>query len=381
MMKLPQFKTTIKGRLIISFVLILVFSVFTTTLSLNYAIRLNRPQRIQLPAEVLWMSQSEVREYVDERIAEERAASQRQVLLYSGAVLLFQVLVAIGGSIYLARTIISPIEGINKTMNDINDRLLFKKIAVNPEVQAEEIAALAHSFNEMIERLQSAFVSQKEFVENVSHEIKTPLTVVKANLESILFNPKAGKADVSEAIATSVNSIQFLNNLTEDLLLLSLIERDQIPRDKVNLQKLVQQVVDAVKPLAAKKIQSVIFEPNKQKIFVMANENLLIRAFSNVVENALKYTSEGLSVSVYVSAADKKAYVAVEDCGNGIPEAYQEKIFDRFYRVDKSRSRETGGSGLGLAITKEIITNYKGSIKVKSSMKGTTFIIELPTSP
>ena len=234
------------------------------------------------------------------------------------------------------------------------------------------------SFNEMMDRLNIAFTGQKQFVENVSHEIKTPLTIIKTNLESITYQKNISKDEMKEAVNTSINSIKFLNNLIDNLLLLSFLNDQKVKLEKVNINQLLKSIIGDVKELAKDKNISISSKIGAEDIIVLGNEILLKRAISNIVENAIKYTKENEQVLINSSKDKKNILINVNNFGNVIANQYKEKIFERFFRADKSRSRLTGGSGLGLSIAKEIVNIFKGDITLTTDNKSNTFTIILP---
>lgn len=287
------------------------------------------------------------------------------------------------GGYIIAGQMLKPIQKLNLATRKISAKNLGRQI--EHEDTGDEISELIDNFNKMITRLDISFTAQKEFVENASHELKTPLAIIQTNLESALTDPKISHHSSSSLIKTSLKSTDFMNKLIEDLLLLALLE-NQIHKTTAAISDVVQNSVEYLKPLASKqKIKlDLKIRPSARKIAIQVNTELLQRAFMNVIENAIKYSSKGKTVNIKVKARKNNIYIEVQDHGIGIPGKEKDKIFERFYRTDKSRSRKTGGSGLGLAITKKIINLHNGTIKLKTgkktntTSKGTTFIISLP---
>jgi signal transduction histidine kinase len=226
----------------------------------------------------------------------------------------------------------------------------------------------------MSRRLNKSFEAQKEFVENASHELKTPLSVIQANLDTALDDGDISKKELKELLDSSKENVKFMNKLTEDLLLLSVLEHE-VESERVDLNGLFSEITEEATKIAKKENIKIDFKDKGKESIVKGNEVLYKRAFMNILENAIKY-SEASKIGITVEKEKKFVKVIIEDNGKGISKEHLDKIFDRFYRVDKSRSRETGGSGLGLSIAKKIIESYGGNIKVDSKKgKGTKFII------
>jgi two-component system phosphate regulon sensor histidine kinase PhoR len=224
---------------------------------------------------------------------------------------------------------------------------------------------------------------RKEFVANVSHELRTPLTMIRGYLETLedgaIRDPEKGP----EFLGIITKHARLLSNLVDNLLDLSRLEGQGLgKRVRVDLAALVERVVDLRRPSAEKKGQGLdaIVAPDVPD--VLGDADYLERAVSNLVDNAVKYTPEGGSIRITASRRGAQVAVQVSDDGIGIPESDLPRIFERFYRVDKSRSRDMGGTGLGLAIVKHVIQSHGGTIEVESALgKGSTFRVLLPPAP
>lgn len=286
------------------------------------------------------------------------------------------------GGYIIAGQMLKPIQKLNTATREISAKNLGKQI--DHEDTGDEISELIDNFNKMITRLDISFTAQKEFVENASHELKTPLAIIQTNLETALTDPKISHNSASLLIKTSLNSTDFMNKLIEDLLLLALLE-NQIRKTPAAISDIVQNATEYLKPLAGKqKIKlDLKIATAAQNVKMQANHELMQRAFMNVIENAIKYSPKGETVHINVKTRKNNICLEVQDHGIGIAHEEENKIFERFYRIDKSRSRKTGGAGLGLAITKKIIHLHNGKIRLKAKKKtgkktGTTFVISLP---
>lgn len=271
----------------------------------------------------------------------------------------------------IAGRMIKPLEDLseeirNRDVNTLGNPIEFKDTG-------DEISVLIKHFNGMSERVYNSFKAQREFVENASHEIKTPLAVIQANLELALEDKNISKKELQELLKECHKSVTFMNKLTEDLLLFSLLDTE-IDTKPVNLKALLFQAKELVSPI----IKHTDFNINidcPEDIQINGNETLLIRAFQNIMENSIKY-SKGSKLDINVEKNRDGIDVSFKDDGQGIPADQCTKIFNRFYRVDKSRSRKSGGSGLGLAITKEIIQRHNGNIEcISETGKGCEFKI------
>lgn len=218
---------------------------------------------------------------------------------------------------------------------------------------------------------EKAMDKQKQFVADASHELKTPLTKIQTNIDVIIDRAVAGKVEKEEYTET-LNLISSFNKemteLTEDLLLLSNTEKSNLAETSINA--IVEEIIDQYSEDAEKKGLKISFS-TKKKVIKKVNKNLFKRAVGNLVQNAIRYSDNG---EIKISLTSDK--LVVKDQGIGIPKDKLTSIFERFYRVDKSRSRKEGGSGLGLSIVKKIIEEHGFSIKAESELKkGSTFTI------
>ena len=308
----------------------------------------------------------------DEKIAllqESRANDLLNIRLLSIYSIIPFVILSFGGGYLIASNSLKPLEKLNEEIKKKSTKNLGEKIEF--EDNEDEISELIKNFNNMSEKLSRSFDAQKEFVENASHELKTPLAVIQANIDSILADSKIPRQELLAMLGDSKKSIVFMNKLTEDLLLLSLVDVD-FSKEKLNLRNVLDSAVADAKRLVDGEEFKISFNDGHD-IEITGNEVLLKRAFQNLIENSIKY-SQGKELNIDVKKEGKDILITFKDDGVGVPKEVQGKIFDRFYRVDKSRSRKTGGSGLGLAITKEIIGRHNGNIQYIDS-KGGTFEI------
>lgn len=330
----------------------------------------------------LFMRQSPLREWNPQRqhrelILKSRADDLRTIRLISLYTFIPLVGLSIAGGLLITDQLLHPLGKLNSTISKITSDRLSEKI--EHDDTGDEISDLIDNFNKMITRLNNSFSSQQRFVENASHELKTPLTIIQTNLETLTSDASLSKTERNEMITAAQNAAHFMNSLTEDLLLLSLLNQE-IPKEQFSLTSTVKNTINQLTPLAEKRDISIKRSVPKRPIMVKGNEILIQRAIMNLLENAIKYSPGTSEIMVAISLQNNDALISVSDSGPGIPMKEQKKIFDRFYRIDKSRSRKTGGSGLGLSITKEIVEAHHGSIRLKSGKKGSTFIIYLPNA-
>ena len=246
-----------------------------------------------------------------------------------------------------------------------------------------EFAELATAFNSMSDRLQQLDTSRNQFVSNASHELKTPLSTMKILIETILYQDPPDPGMTKEFLNDVNKEIDRLNRIVSDLLTLVNIDSGgmKLNSAELDLHALLLEQVKRLAPLARE--NGIELECSaKEAIDIMGDSVKLQQVLYNVIDNAIKYTPRGGEVHASLSRAGKRAIIRISDTGIGIPAADLPHVFDRFYRVDKARSRATGGTGLGLSIVKQIVLLHGGTIVAASEEnKGTTFTIELPLAP
>lgn len=244
----------------------------------------------------------------------------------------------------------------------------------------KEFNKMAVSFNRIVNRYKELENSRQEFVSNVSHELKTPITSMKILADSLLMQENVPVEIYEEFMNDIVHEIDRENQIINDLLTLVKMDKTQADLNiaPTNINDLLGVLLKRISPIAEKRNITIRLETMRQ-VVAEVDEVKLSLACNNIIENAVKYNHDGGKVDVSLNGDHKFFYIRVKDTGVGIPEDCQEQIFERFYRVDKARSRETGGTGLGLAISRNVILLHKGSIRVHSKEgEGTTFIIRIP---
>ena len=280
-------------------------------------------------------------------------------------------------SFIVSKILVRPFSRVSKAIEELTDGYLDEEISVTDYTETEMITNV---FNKLLKRMKILDDSRQEFVANVSHELKTPMTSIKVLADSL-----AGQEDIpvelyKEFMQDITVEIDRENKIITDLLALVKMDRkaSDLNIQKVSINELLENILKRLKPIADKKKVELVLE-SYRPVVAEIDEVKLSLAFSNLVENGIKYNIEEGWVHVTLNADHKYFYVTVSDSGIGIPEESIDKIFERFYRVDKSHSREIGGTDLGLAITRNAIVMHRGAIKVKSKEhQGTTFSVRIP---
>lgn len=269
------------------------------------------------------------------------------------------------------------IKRINRQMETTRDGHLDEKL---PEQGFKEFRMLTKSYNDTIGRLMVLDSTRQEFVSNVSHELKTPITSMKVLADSLIQNPDADLDMYKEFMKDIVEEIDRESKIITDLLTLVKMDKKsaEMNIEEVDINALLEIILKRVSPIAASRNIEITYE-NYREVVAEVDEVKLSLALTNIIENAVKYNVDNGWVKVTLNADHKNVHIKVADSGVGIPEDCKDQVFERFYRVDKARSRDTGGTGLGLAITKNVILMHRGTIKLYSEYgEGTTFTIKIP---
>ncbi len=244
----------------------------------------------------------------------------------------------------------------------------------------KEMRVLTANYNEIIRRMMTLDSTRQEFVSNVSHELKTPITSMKVLADSLVSNEDADLPMYKEFMTDIVEEIDRESKIITDLLTLVRTDRQstEMNIEEVDINNLIDVILKRVTPIAEERSIEITYESYRE-VTAAVDEVKLSLALTNIIENAVKYNVDHGFVKVTLNADHKFFHVKVADSGVGIPDDCKDRVFDRFYRVDKARSRDTGGTGLGLAITRNVIAMHHGSIKLYSeSGQGTTFTIKIP---
>ena len=280
---------------------------------------------------------------------------------------------------FLTKKTLTPLQKLTSEVSQIQAQNLSTQLAV-PNSK-DEIAQLTSSFNEMLTRLDNAFSTQKQFSANAAHELRTPLAVLQTNLEVFEKKQEPEMVEYQQLFTMIKEQTARLSQLVGTLL--DMTNLKSVPRtDQVSLEELVDEVFCDLDPVAEKAGISIHFDDSSSQdshTDVTGSYVLLYRAVYNLVENAIKYNRPNGSVTVSVKEKNSQVMILVKDTGIGISPENQKKIFDPFFRVDKSRSRAMGGAGLGLALVDSIAKEHRGTVKVlESSSAGSTIVLMLP---
>ena len=286
---------------------------------------------------------------------------------------------AAGGGIFLARRALKPVDKIAQTAQEIGESDLSRRINVNTK---DELGRLAATLNEMIGRLEKAFQRQKQFTSDASHELRTPLAVIEAE-STLALQKERPPSDYRQSLEIVSREARQMSSLIDKLLTLARSDagKEQWNFTEVDLSKLTTNLSTDVEVLCQEKGLSFQLG-HTQDLVVKGDEARLRELFMNLLDNAIRYTPSPGTVSLSLRREGQMAVVAITDTGIGIPAEDIPSIFERFYRVDKSRSRAEGGSGLGLAICRHIAEAHGGKIEVESQVgAGSTFSVWFPLQP
>ena len=289
------------------------------------------------------------------------------------------VLVGLGGGYVLLGQALAPVDQITRKAEQITQHNLGERLPVART--ADELERLALSLNHMIGRLEDAFLNSKRFVADASHELRTPLTVLRAELENIVAD-KSLAPEVRETLGSLLEEVERLAKIVEQLFALSRLDAGEarVEWTQFDLAELVTTTADQMSLLAEDKGIAVTCEA-PQPVMVKGDRARLKQVVVNLLDNAIKYTPAKGAVTLRVVAVNDQAVLEVADTGIGIPAAAQPHIFERFFRVDKARSRDEGGAGLGLSIVKSICTAHGAEVGVESNESGgSRFRVMLPVA-
>lgn len=294
------------------------------------------------------------------------------LLVALGLVIILTIL-----SYYFSSNLTRPFRSFIEHMNRITQGHGEERVDIHGNKEIEEIST---AFNVMINRLEDIESNRQQFVANVSHELKTPLSSIKVLAESLLHQPNS-PIEIYQEFLQDINAeVDRENKIINDLLTLVTLDRNEniLRIREVVINEMIEGVLKRLKPLADQKNIEMLFE-SYRVIIAEIDEMKLDLALTNLIENAIKYNKEYGYINVILDTDFKDFIISVKDTGEGIPEENLDQIFRRFYRVDKTRSRETGGTGLGLSIVQKAVHMHKGSIRCKSELgQWSEFIVKIP---
>ena len=292
-------------------------------------------------------------------------------------VLLVVFILSLALAYFFSELLIRPLKSLDKSIHDISNGKTDNRVESR---SLYEYNMISESVNVMLDRIKVLDQSRQEFVSNVSHELKTPMTSMKVLADTLLNSENVPAEMYREFMEDIVAEIDRENHIISSLL--TMVKYDKSKADMevatVNVNELIELILKRLRPIAVTKNVELVLE-SYRPVVAEIDEVKLTLALTNLIENAIKYNVENGWVRVSINADHKYFYVKISDSGIGIPTDNVEQIFDRFYRVDKARARETGGTGLGLSITKSVIQLHKGVIKLYSKEnEGTTFTVRIP---
>ena len=289
------------------------------------------------------------------------------------------LLLASAGGYFLARKSLAPIASMNSQTQRITAESLSRRLDVTSP--RDELGRLATTINDLLARLESAFNEQQRFIADASHELRTPLAVLRGETEVALAKRRTAD-EYQQSLSLIQEEAERLSRIVEDLFILARQPIDapaRLMRERVSLNETVKDCARAAQVLASRKGVRLITENDVPSIQLTGDKELITRMLLNLLDNAVKYTPAGGEISLALTRQNGNAEITVRDTGIGIAESDRQRIFDRFYRVDKARSRALGGAGLGLSIVRWIVEVHGGEIYIDSSPgRGSTFTVDLP---
>jgi heavy metal sensor kinase len=288
------------------------------------------------------------------------------------------LLLASLGGYFLARKSLSPIALMDQQTQRITaEKLSLRLDVANPR---DEVGRLATTINALLARLDAAFSEQQRFIADASHELRTPLAVLRGETEVALQQNRA-TSEYQQSLGLVKEEAERLSRIVENLFMLARqpVDAPSLIREPVRLDELLADCFRAAQVLATQKGVRLSFAGSAPAVTVNGDDEMLKRSVLNLLDNAVKYTPSGGEITMGLESQNGDALITVSDTGIGIPAEDQSRIFDRFYRVDKARSRTLGGAGLGLSIARWIVEGHGGSLQVESAPGcGSAFTVELP---
>ncbi len=305
----------------------------------------------------------------------------RTLLLFRGYLLMFApllLLAAAYGGFWLSRKALSPVDAITRTAHRINATNLSERL--EKLATGDELQRLSDTLNEMLQRIEQAFIRVTQFTADASHELRTPISLIRTEAEIVLRRSR-GDAEYREALRHILLEAERTSGLIEELLSLARADsgRETLRIAPINLSAMVREVREQWHELMATRGVAFTCEVADDKVIIFGDQSGLQRLLNVLLDNAMKYTPAPGTIDLRLDISGSSVVIRVRDSGIGIALEEQQKIFERFYRVDKARNRDLKGAGIGLAIAQWIVQQHKGSITVQSSPgKGSTFVVTLP---
>ena len=313
----------------------------------------------------------------EQRLNEQREEYMHDLKLYFTIGSAWVLLIGSAGMYVLSKELLKPIDDVTYLASRISHTNLKERI--NYRGPNDEIKRMADTFDSMLGRIEDSFEQQQEFIQNASHELRTPIAIALTNIEVQEMDETPTVEEYRELTQTIKASLERMNAVNNNLLILSEGNNLNLSFAPVDINTILHELIRETANTAAKDNITITPELSEKPIIVNGDIMMLRQCFFNLIENAIKYNKENGSITIRSFSDAMNASVIVSDTGIGIPKEDLQNIFRRFYRVDKSRSRQKGGSGLGLAIVEKIITLHGGTISVESEVdKGSSFTIMLP---
>jgi signal transduction histidine kinase len=309
----------------------------------------------------------------------ERAVTDNALSLlktYSFLALGVLFVVSLGVGWVVAGRLLAPIDRITDVARRIQATDLSRRISlVGPD---DELKRLADTFDSMLARLDAAFVAQRRFIADASHELRNPLAVIRTNLDVVLSDPNTDEISLRDTSAVVRRATERMSKMVDDMLALARLESPQQLDERVDIGEVANEIADEFTAVAQSH-DVVLRRSISDGIFVAGDRYALKRALANLAQNALRYSPAESSITIAAGSKDGWVWTAVEDQGPGIAPEHRHQVFERFWRADKSRSRSLGGSGLGLSIVQQVAQAHSGLVKLSSEVgRGSTFVIWIP---
>jgi signal transduction histidine kinase len=366
----PVFVKTIRFRLAVwyLFSMALLFTIFI--IGVNTAMQQSQPKMPSRPYPGDTKSWNQV-------VQDERERYLRDLRIYSVVWAGVVLIIGAAGGYILARFMLKPVDEVTALAGRISHTNLKERIRHHGP--NDEVKRLSDTFDNMLSRLDDAFESQKQFIQDASHELRTPIAIAQTNIEVMEMKQRASSKDYRHLLDLIKMSLERMNDINSSLLMLSENSHESDRWAQVDIAVLLQEVKDETEMHVKSAEIDMLMEHITFPLLVKGDAMHLKRAILNLVDNAIKYNRPGGSIKLSAYLDYKTVIIQVADTGIGIEDADIQHIFDRFYRVEKSRSREQGGSGLGLSMVKKIIEDHGGCVTVESvPNQGSTFHIVLP---
>lgn len=369
---LPEFTKSIRFRLAAWYLISTTLLLAVFIIGINTAMYRSQPD----PPPPLFPGDSHAWQQTVKEQQEQYRQNLRMYSIIGAAIIL--VMVA-GGGYILARAMLKPVDRVSTLASHISHTNLKERI--NHHGPDDEVKRLSDTFDGMLQRLETAFESQKQFIQDASHELRTPIAIAQTNIEVLEMQPDPGIADYRHLIDVIKLSMERMVGVSNNLLLLS---EGTPPKTKwvtIDLSTMLNEIKAETEMEAAASKVTIELKLPPEPLIIQGDPLSIKQAVVNLVNNAIKYNRPGGKVTISAGAENSGIAITVADTGIGISPQDMEHVFDRFYRVEKSRSREKGGSGLGLAIVKKIVEDHGGQVTVTSQINlGSSFKITLPRS-